>query len=818
MRYKCPHCGSNCISFTRKLSAGMEKGAECSVCGQRVCLPGYCVPLLALLVYASCLVPICALVFISPWAALLTFVGCLALAFAIFHFTPLRPLTATRPAHTTTSPGVSRNFQETPPAYRRTDPQATPVAGVEVECPQCGRKEFIPQQEFVHALPSIHASAPPPPDVRIRYSGDSIRHLPPRTARWLAPICTGIIAFLCAMFNGLDPAMSCSVAVAAALIGGLGGLGLMKALGEAAAFSVAGKDIPVWLLPCPQCGTEIPVASDGELFFVCTDQAVAGTPTTETPQPAVEPPALEPAPATETGGGEEAEPEAGPPSHPTPEKRVVRGVPRRPPVVALLNLTGLGLGYLYMHRWLRWGVHFLLTAGLLATAPYTGNIFAPAFWWSIVGLWLLWMAFDGWRKARELVQANPEGVTGHRWLPIVGAALVICLELACLWAYRSAGQRNFALGMAAYREMDCATAVEYLNRVDLFYRPVLPSEASTARERSRECALINNAVTAYEDHNYDAATTWYKRYLSIFPRGDLIPQVQEEVAAICVEWGLSLQAQGEYRQALRTLSDLEGYPHTSAGQQAASLIAGVCMEWGDELRAAGDYEEAIRRYQTFLDMYPAAEEASAVAKAIGQTYNEWGRYLLSQQEYAAAMEKFTLARQATDDPDTIAAADEGYNEAVWTLGEDRGSVGREILENTAESICTGHPAISPAVGIAEDEPGRVMLYGVSPAPIPLSSMRAQKPAHLRYVVCITEEFIDVEECTYIPLGTLVRQQRVWRVTVHDARTGQVINEETFYGDLPPECPFAHSFESLVEYSRGASPGSELLTWLETIVQ
>jgi len=62
------------------------------------------------------------------------------------------------------------------------------------------------------------------------------------------------------------------------------------------------------------------------------------------------------------------------------EGRPPRDGPRWPLAVALLNLTGLGLGYLYMKRWLRWLVHLLLTAGLIATVFLTNGASRPYLW------------------------------------------------------------------------------------------------------------------------------------------------------------------------------------------------------------------------------------------------------------------------------------------------------------------------------------------------------------------------------------------------------------------------------------------------------
>lgn len=79
-----------------------------------------------------------------------------------------------------------------------------------------------------------------------------------------------------------------------------------------------------------------------------------------------------------------------------------------PLIVPLLNLTGLGLGYLRVRRRQRWLFHLALTAGLLAAAFGTNTCRAPLLWGVALGLWWLWMAFDGWRLARRRLKGAPD--------------------------------------------------------------------------------------------------------------------------------------------------------------------------------------------------------------------------------------------------------------------------------------------------------------------------------------------------------------------------------------------------------------------------
>jgi hypothetical protein len=93
-----------------------------------------------------------------------------------------------------------------------------------------------------------------------------------------------------------------------------------------------------------------------------TSENIEAMPQEERPTaPTAPPPEAEEAPesaestlAPAPGGGQEQRGGRLPPkAREGKANQLLRDGARRPPVVALLNLTGLGLGYLYMRRWLR---------------------------------------------------------------------------------------------------------------------------------------------------------------------------------------------------------------------------------------------------------------------------------------------------------------------------------------------------------------------------------------------------------------------------------------------------------------------------------
>lgn len=629
-----------------------------------------------------------------------------------------------------------------------------------------------------------------------------------------------------------------------------------------------------------------------------------------------------------------------------------------PPAVALLNLTGLGLGYLWLQRRVRWAIHLLLTVGLVVAAYMAQAAKAPLLWIALFGLWLLWMTFDGWRQARRLA-----GPAGRRGLALTLTVLVLVVEAGGLGTYVALGQKTFTDGMAAYQSQDCRTAMQRFNTVTTLYELTLSPNVTAADAKTAECSLLLFAENSRREGEYAETTRAYRAYLDLYPESPLAPSVRNRLAECYADWAASLREMGDHPGAaekyLIVLSDfshtpaaeqaalriaetyaewatgrgeqgdfegaialyrivLSDYPDTPAGEQAGAAIADlyarwaaslhqeekfeaalekywtilnqygqapvaaeareaaaqIYADWAAALRQDQEYENAIANYQTILTGYPDTVAARGVEGQIATTYAEWGRNLIQQRSfpaaigkyqiilsqypesavargapagiaeayigwgaqlrsgrhYISAIEKFTLAQEASDDPDLIAAAEEGYAQALWDLSQDTTGEGRQVLEEARAEVCAGNAATSPAVGLAaEKEPGRALLCGIYYEITLPNDLTAVKPAHFLYAVSVETGYSTIERCEYTQLGCigwscptthiLVRQQEWWRVTVRNARTGQVAAQHTFYGTYPSYCPDRRGFAFYEEYISGGSPSSaNVEAWLRGVLR
>src|ERR1700754_3409039 len=103
------------------------------------------------------------------------------------------------------------------------------------------------------------------------------------------------------------------------------------------------------------------------------------------------------------------------------------GPPRSPLATALLNLTGLGLGYAYLRRW--WRTTFALAGtALLVALAYATEVAGSPWVWRTLGIgWLAALGYDGWRAARRgahLHGVRPQLVPVGVGIALIAAGLV----------------------------------------------------------------------------------------------------------------------------------------------------------------------------------------------------------------------------------------------------------------------------------------------------------------------------------------------------------------------------------------------------------
>lgn len=281
----------------------------------------------------------------------------------------------------------------------------------------------------------------------------------------------------------------------------------------------------------------------------------------------------EPAAAPTDATGEAPEPPATPPdADDTPRPSA------RPLTAALLNLSGLGLGYLHLRAWLRLVVALAATAGLAWVALPIGR--EPiAVWWAlgylgVLGLFALDAALLARRRARrETPQRTvwtPRAAGRIAWatlaiVPLLGAAYVVTqhevLEQHLAHDLAQAEESLDSAGTAfgAFRKTYDTAYTTYLQTAE---------EHPGTRAADRVPGLIDDLYAQAKGETECNALTVVRHFALPETRGPLKAVAQGELSGALHDCGMEFIAEGELHDAEQPLAELMA-DHASSDPAAA---------------------------------------------------------------------------------------------------------------------------------------------------------------------------------------------------------------------------------------------------------
>lgn len=273
---------------------------------------------------------------------------------------------------------------------------------------------------------------------------------------------------------------------------------------------------------------------------------------------------------------------------------------RSPLAAALLNLTGLGLGYAYVRRWWRLGLHLLVTTGLVVIAFVTGGGGLPWLWAGVAALWLGWMAVDGWRIAAGWF-ARPASAAGHV-LPVGLALLAVAAVVAGYAGYAAAGRATVADAIAARDAGDCEPAVRGFELATGVYELAFLPTAEQAESGRAECAQYLEAVRAEQSGDLGEAVRLHRTFAEERPGSVLVRYAESELLRVGLSWATELREAGDPTQAIEVLQELRPVAGDDAvaADRIAEELAATYLARAEESRqeaatlSGGPQADAVR--------------------------------------------------------------------------------------------------------------------------------------------------------------------------------------------------------------------------------
>ncbi|GAB1509215.1 hypothetical protein [Actinophytocola sp. KF-1] len=339
--------------------------------------------------------------------------------------------------------------------------------------------------------------------------------------------------------------------------------------------------------------------------------------TPDRPDPALEPfPPDEPlaiVPVVEYEPALPPEPAHAPPPPPKPA-----GPPKSVTGAALLNLTGLGLGYAYLRDHVLAVLALLLTGGAVTVAFLTGAAERPWVWRGAVLGWLVLLG------AHAAFLASRRAPGPRRRGPVVAGAVAVAVVVAGYAGYGVAGAAVHDRGVAAQEDGDCVTAGSAFDTVTGPFELTLSADVRDARDRAEECAAYEKARAAQHRDDYEAAIVLYDDFGKLHPDSVLAPYVHDNLAAThyakATSWQEPVTATTA-RLAVDTLLTLgREFDGTEAAKKAPAAIAAVFAAAAKPY-GAGKFCESLEvlTYFAGLDAASVGTEVSADANTFRAT-------------------------------------------------------------------------------------------------------------------------------------------------------------------------------------------------------
>jgi tetratricopeptide (TPR) repeat protein len=235
----------------------------------------------------------------------------------------------------------------------------------------------------------------------------------------------------------------------------------------------------------------------------------------------------------------------GPPAPEEPERSTAAAV--------LLNLTGLGLGYVYLRRWLRATASGVFVAMMVVVAFANDASSTPWLWRILAAVWAVATAFDAWLVGRS--RSRP----GRRvqWIrPVAVGFVAVLAVVAGHIGYAEAGRATYAAGVEAQGRADCTAANRAFGALTGPYELTLSRDVPAAALRHAECTEFLGAEESERSGAHAEAVDGYRTFRAEHADSVLEPFAQEGARRVLLTWADALRSAGDLNGAIARYHEL----------------------------------------------------------------------------------------------------------------------------------------------------------------------------------------------------------------------------------------------------------------------
>ncbi|TQM42943.1 hypothetical protein [Pseudonocardia cypriaca] len=309
------------------------------------------------------------------------------------------------------------------------------------------------------------------------------------------------------------------------------------------------------------------------------------------------------------------------------------------PAAALLNLTGLGLGYLYLRCWLRATACLVIVALMVVVAFANDASGSPWLWRVLAATWAVATAADAWGVAR----GRPRPVTRAQWLRPLALGFVAVLVVAGAHiGYAGAARATYAAGLEAQGRADCTQANRSFDALTGPYELTLSRDVPAAALRRAECSDFIGAEEAERSGALAGAVSAYQAFRRDHAGSLLEPFAREGARRVLLAWAVALRGAGDLDGAIARYRDLLGELGGEPG--AAQVRADLAATHVDRAAAARATMAAAAGAARVDAMRAAMDDLLLVGQELGDTPAAAGVPQAVLDTFAQANSAFTEGR------------------------------------------------------------------------------------------------------------------------------------------------------------------------------
>jgi tetratricopeptide (TPR) repeat protein len=297
---------------------------------------------------------------------------------------------------------------------------------------------------------------------------------------------------------------------------------------------------------------------------------------------------------------------------------------RSPATAAFLNVSGLGVGYGYVGAVSRLLAGVTVSMALIGIGIAVHTAGGPVVWISLLGAWVVAMAFDGWRIARRNNSGLPIIDRRRRVIHVVVALLLVGLLVATYLAYLEQGRNAFQRIEAHYTKRDCSGVSASYRRIRVPYDWTFDRNRILAERSYRECSQVLAARALRAERKYSEAAAAFRTFLRVHGGSNLLPIAREGLAEAELRTIQKLRSEGKYSEAVDAYREfLQMYSGSDLAPIAREGLAEAELRVGDELRQQpGNMRTAFRKYLSVVQELPDSSASQEARLNLVEVYNE----------------------------------------------------------------------------------------------------------------------------------------------------------------------------------------------------